>query len=131
MTVKDDQSAVEELVRRYVESVNSCDPEIVNEIWSHDEHVSFVAPAGQFKTYKAIRDDFILGIFAKKFAKRELKKEDLKIHLCGNMAWIEFKWCFDAVTLGGEELHNRGLETQIAQKEDGVWKLVHIHYSRI
>ncbi|MBO6003181.1 MAG: nuclear transport factor 2 family protein [Mailhella sp.] len=128
----DELRAVEELVGRYVDSINTCDPGIIDAIWSHGEGVSFVAPAGRFKSYEEIRDGLVMGIFARNFQKRSLRKEDLKIHLAGNMAWAEFTWSFDAVTRAGEEVHNRGLETQIMQKDgQGAWKLVHIHYSRI
>jgi ketosteroid isomerase-like protein len=128
----DDRKAIEELVGRYVDSINTCDPDIVDAIWSHGEGVSFVAPAGRFGSYEAIRDDLVMGVFARNFQKRCLRKEDLEIHLAGNMAWAEFTWSFDAVTRDGKEVRNRGLETQIMRKDgQGAWKLVHIHYSRI
>ncbi len=128
----DDMRAVEELVGRYVDSINTCDPAAVDDIWSHGDDVSFVAPAGHFRSFEAVRDDLVMGVFAGKFRERRLRKEDLKIHLEGSMAWAEFTWSFDAVTKAGEEVHNRGFETQVMRKEGrGAWKLVHVHYSRI
>ena len=128
----EEAKAIENLIGRYVDSINTCDAGIVDDIWSHEDFVSFVAPAGQFKTHKSIRDDFVMGVFARNFQKRNLQKEDLKIHVDGNLAWAEFTWKFDAVTKSGEKVHNRGFETQIMQKDShGNWNLVHIHYSRI
>ncbi len=126
-----DISALEALVEKYIAAINTCDPALADAIWSHGEDVSFVAPAGRFASHESIRDDLILGIFARKFSKRRLQKLGLKIHPGADLAWIEFQWSFDAVTTEGAQVHNKGLETQIARRENGTWELVHIHYSRI
>ncbi len=127
-----DMEAVERVIDRYIESINSCEKELVENIWLHEDFVSFTAPAGYFKTLASIRDDFVLGIFGKNFRKRCLRKKELRIHLNGNMAWAEFTWSFEAVKNDGEEVRSRGFETQVLQKDQrGEWKLVHVHYSAI
>ena len=45
-TEESDRAAIERLVGRYIESINTCDTTIVNDIWSHADHVTFIAPSG-------------------------------------------------------------------------------------
>lgn len=125
-----DEQAVEQLVDRYLTSINTCDTTVVSEIWSHDGDASFVAPSGYYPSYEAIRDSLVVGLFGKNFTQRNLRKLNLKLRLFDNSAWGEFSWKFDAIRLDGSEHHTRGMETQIYKKDsNGKWRLVHVHYS--
>lgn len=125
-----DRLAIEKLIDRYVESINSCDTTIVSEIWSHQDNVSFVAPSGHYTSYHEIRDSLVVGLFCTAFTERHLQKDHLKLSINGNSAWVEFSWTFKAVKSNGASHHAKGLETQIFEKDaTGTWRLVHIHYS--
>lgn len=125
-----DRQAIERLIDRYMESINTCDTMIVSEIWSHGDNVSFIAPSGRYASYQEIRDRLVVGLFGTVFTKRHLQKDQLKISIHGNSAWSEFSWTFDALRTDGVSHHTKGLETQIFEKgEGGTWRLVHIHYS--
>lgn len=127
-----DRLAIEQVIDQYVTSINACDTALVNRIWSHGDEVSFIAPSGYYATYQAIRDQLVVGLFGTNFTQRELKKDSLKISVNGDSAWSEFSWTFHATKLDGTPHDTKGRETQIFERSaDGVWRLVHIHYSAV
>ena len=129
-TEESDRAAIERLVGRYIESINTCDTTIVNDIWSHADHVTFIAPSGYYKTYNEIRDSLVVGLFGNVFTERHLQRDQLKLSVNENSAWAEFAWTFSAVRKDGAPHNTKGLETQVFEKDSaGVWHLVHIHYS--
>jgi ketosteroid isomerase-like protein len=55
---------------------------------------------------------------------------DVAIHVNGAAAWSEFHWDFHAtLRKDGSAVTTHGIETQIYRKEEGDWRLVHVHYS--
>lgn len=127
-----DKAAVEKVIDSYAECINRCDTALFGKIWSHGAGVSFKAPSGYYETYPVIRDTFLIGIFGTHFTQRNLEKKDVKVHLNGNGAWAEFRWAFSATRTDGAPHNTQGLETQIFEKgSDGVWRLVHVHYSSL
>lgn len=126
-----DKASIEQIVKQYVKTIEDDDTLLVNEIWSHADDVSFIGPSGRYSTYNEIRRDFVHGVFGTKFKERHLNPESLSISVCGDMAWDEFSWKFNAVANNGTPLHSKGMETQIFRKEHGKWKLVHVHYSGV
>lgn len=127
-----DRLAIEQVIDQYVTSINACDTALVNRIWSHGDEVSFIAPSGYYATYQAIRDQLVVELFGTNFTQRELKKDSLKISVNGDSAWSEFSWTFHATKLDGTPHDTKGRETQIFERSaDGVWRLVHIHYSAV
>ena len=125
----EDEAAVREIVHKYTESINTCDPALVDSIWSDADYVSFIGPAGRYEGRDDIRDKFVIGIFGNGFSKRNLIGEDLKVTVNGNSAWCEFTWRFEATRKDGKSHTGRGRETQILEKTPSGWKLVHVHYS--
>lgn len=127
-----DEAAIANVIDKYVQTINNADTTLTSKIWSHDPNVSFIGPTGRYSTYKEIMKNFIIGVWDKKFTDRHLQKDDVKINVNGNMAWVEFKWKFDAIRKEDGKPHNtKGIETQIFKKEPDGWKLVHVHYSAI
>ena len=64
------------------------------------------------------------------FLERQLTPKDISVHVYGDTAWSEFNWDFVAkVRKDGSPFRSRGRETQIYHREDGRWRIVHVHYS--
>jgi ketosteroid isomerase-like protein len=64
------------------------------------------------------------------FSERKLSVHDVSIHIFGGAAQAEFYWDFAAkFRKDGAPLATHGRETQLYQKIDGRWRLVHVHYS--
>ena len=63
---------------------------------------------------------------------RKLTPKDIAIHVYDDTAWSEFNWDFVAtVRKGGSPFHSQGRETQIYHRENGQWRIVHVHYSGV
>ncbi len=63
-------------------------------------------------------------------SERQLRVKDVSIHVYGDAAWAEFNWDFTAkFRKDGSPVATRGRKTQIYHKEQGGWRLVHVHYS--
>jgi hypothetical protein len=64
------------------------------------------------------------------FSERKLSVYDVSIHTYGNTARAEFYWDFTAkFRKDGSPLTTHGRETQLYQKIQSRWRLVHVHYS--
>ena len=124
-----EKAEISKIIDAYCKTINDDDLELVNEIWSHGDEVSFIGPSGRYSTYNEIRDNFVHGVFGVNFTKRNLQKEELSITVYGDAAWAEFNWVFDAIRNDGSPHNTKGRESQFFHKENGQWKLVHIHYS--
>lgn len=132
MKQKTNEQAVRRIIGKYVESINRCDTALFRRIWAESNEVSFIAPSGYYISYQEIKDSLLIGIFEQKFKSRNLQKEHLKIHINERNAWAEFFWTFNAIKKDGTLHDTKGHETQIFKKDnDGLWKLVHIHYSTL
>ncbi len=64
------------------------------------------------------------------FSERKLSCSDISIHIYKDAAWAEFNWVFVAkLRSDGSPVRTEGRETQVYQKTDRGWRLVHVHYS--
>jgi len=124
-----DEQQLRDLLNRYVKAVDTLDPDLVASIWSHDAAVSFVHPRGTDSGFDEIRDD-IFGRTMGMFSQRDLAMENPVFHVYGDTAWSQMTWTFHAtLKQGGQKITTTGRETQIYHKEDGTWRIVHVHYS--
>jgi ketosteroid isomerase-like protein len=124
-----EEKDLRELVNSYVKAVEELDLELAKSIWSQDEKISFIHPKGHQKSWKEIREGFYLGAMGS-FGERKLAVKDLEIHILDDVtAWGVFYWEFNATFKDGKKITTKGRETQVWKKEDGGWKIVHVHYS--
>jgi ketosteroid isomerase-like protein len=66
----------------------------------------------------------------KTFSKRKLVPKDVLAHVYNDTAWAEFAWDFEATVRSDvTPFRSAGRETQIYRREDGQWRIVHVHYS--
>jgi ketosteroid isomerase-like protein len=78
---------------------------------------------------KQILDGFYTGTMGL-FSRRKLTPNEASIHIYGDTAWSEFTWTFHATTkVSGKGITTAGRETQIYHKENGAWRIVHVHHS--
>jgi len=101
---------------------------LVNAIWSHDPGVSFIHPRGTAVGLEQIRDAFYrdtMGLFVQ----RDLTLENPVLHIYDDSARSEMTWTFHATLKDGQKISTTGRETQICHKENGSWRIVHVHYS--
>ena len=99
--VEAEKAEISKIIDAYCKTINDDDLELVNQIWSHGDEVSFIGPSGRYSTYNEIRDNFVHGVFGVNFTTRNLQKEELSITVYGDAAWAEFNWKFDAIRNDG------------------------------
>lgn len=122
--------AIHRLIHRYARAVDTADPELLGEIWSHSPAVSFIYPLGEERGFEAIERNVFQKVMAGQFSARDLQMDDVAVHVNGDSAWSEFHWVFHATRRkDGASVTTRGVETQIYRREAGKWRIVHVHYS--
>ena len=125
-----DEAELRQLVEDYASSVKTLDMDLAESLWSQSAEISFIQPRGHQRGWDRIRERFYLGAMSN-FSERNLSVTDLSIRLLDeNAAWGEFYWTFNGVfKKNGEKIETRGRETQVWRKENGSWRIVHVHYS--
>ena len=125
-----DNVAIHRLLDRYAQAVDSVDLTLLGQIWSHSSDVSFIYPLGEEHGFDAIEQNVFEKVMGGMFSARDLKMHDVAIYVNGASAWSEFHWDFHAtLRKDGSAVMTHGVETQVYRKENGQWRLVHVHYS--
>ncbi len=125
-----DSTAIHDLLGQYAKAVDRVDLKLLAEIWSHSPDVSFIYPLGEEHGFEAIEQHIFQNVMGGMFSARDLKLHDVAIYVNGAAAWSEFHWDFHAtLRKDGSAVTTHGVETQIYRKEEGKWRLVHVHYS--
>jgi ketosteroid isomerase-like protein len=125
-----DVAAIHQLEQEYTHAVDTVDLDLLGRIWSHAPEVSFIYPLGEERGYDAIAQNVFTKVMGGMFSARDLQLHDVSVHVNGKSAWAEFGWVFHAtMRTNGAAVTTRGVETQIYRKEEGQWRLVHVHYS--
>lgn len=124
-----DDQQLRALLTNYVKAVDTLDPNLISRIWSHSPDASFIHPRGTDIGFEQIRDDLYMNIMGL-FSRRDLMMETPTFHIYGDTAWSQMTWTFHATFKdSGQNITTTGRETQIYRKEDGTWRIVHVHYS--
>ena len=125
-----DHLAIHRLLDQYAQAVDAVDLKLFAQIWSHSSDVSFIYPLGEEHGFDAIEQNVFEKVMGGMFSARDLKTHDVMIYVNGDSAWSEFHWDFHAtLRKDGSAVTTHGVETQVYRKENGQWRLVHVHYS--
>ena len=127
-----DEQAVRQVIATYAHSVDTADIAVAEQIWSNAPEVSFIHPLGEEHGLKEIEADLYRNLMGTTFSKRKLSPKDIKVRVYGDTAWSEFQWDFVAtMRKNGSAFTSQGRETQVYHKENGQWRIVHVHYSGV
>ena len=122
-------SQIQDIIKRYAQSVNELDLEKAKSLWADIPEISFIHPRGHEKGLEQIICSFFKDTMGM-FSKRELAPYDIDINIVGDTAIVVFYWEFNAIFAhDNDPLQTCGRETQIMTKTSDGWKLLHIHYS--
>jgi ketosteroid isomerase-like protein len=125
-----DIDSIQHLIAEYAKAVDTADVKLVAQIWSNSPEVSFIHPLGHEHGLDQVEQNVFRQLMGETFSERKLTIKDVSIHTYGDTAWAEFYWDFNAkFRKDGAALETKGRETQIYHKEQGRWRLVHVHYS--
>lgn len=121
---------IDDLLKLYIESVNTSDEKLFREIWDREGSISFIHPKGYAIGFEEIVEHFRLGRMSTNFSNRNFKIKDIMIKYYGNTAFLEFRWDFFATMKDtNDEIHTEGRETQFIVLRDDGWKFSNIHCS--
>jgi len=125
-----DASMIRSLIEKYAKSVEAADTVLAAEVWLDSPDVSFIHPLGHEHGFEQIKQNVYTRLMGAIFSERELNVHDVSVHVYGDAAWAEFYWDFAAkFRKDGSPLATHGRETQLYRREQGRWRLVHVHYS--
>jgi Xaa-Pro aminopeptidase len=125
-----ENSAIEDLIAKYAKSIDGADTALAAEIWLNSPDVSFIHPLGHEHGFELITQNVYRRLMGETFSERKLSVHDVSVHVFGDAAEAEFYWDFNAkFRKDGAPLLTHGRETQLYRKEQGRWRLVHVHYS--
>ncbi len=125
-----DIAVIRSLIEKYAKSVDDADTNLAAQVWLDSPDVSFIHPLGHERGFEQIKQHVYTRLMGETFSERKLSVHDVSIHTYGNAAWAEFYWDFAAkFRKDGSPLTTHGRETQLYQREQGRWRLVHVHYS--
>ncbi len=127
--IDQEKKNVQQVFENYLESIKTADLTLASQVWSQSQDVSAVTPFGRFKGWEGVRDGLYINFLQKAFAERSLRPDNLAITVSGNTAWAVFDWTFTAKFANGQPFSSKGWESQVYQKTDGRWVIVHLHYS--
>jgi ketosteroid isomerase-like protein len=117
-------------ISRYAKSIDEADVALASRVWSDTAEVSFIHPLGHEHGLEQIKQNVYTRVMGGVFSERKLSPHDISVHVLGEAAWAEFYWDFAAkLRKDGSPVETHGRETQIYHREQGHWRLVHVHYS--
>ena len=121
---------IKALIAKYAESVDDADTTLASQVWSASPDVSFIHPLGHEHGLEQIKENVYKRLMGETFSERKLSVHDVSVSVFGDAAFAEFYWDFAAkFRKDGSPLATHGRETQVYRKEQGAWRLVHVHYS--
>jgi Xaa-Pro aminopeptidase len=125
-----ESAAVKSLIAKYAKSIDDADIALAAEVWLDSPYVSFIHPLGHEHGFEQIKQNVYKHLMGETFSERKLSVHDVTVHLYGDAAQSEFYWDFVAkFRKDGAPITTHGRETQLYQKIQGRWRLVHVHYS--
>jgi ketosteroid isomerase-like protein len=125
-----DRQEIEQLIAKYTRSIDAADTALAAEVWSRSPDVTFIHPLGHEHGFEQIKQNVYVRAMGETFSERRLSVKDIGIHVYGDSAWAEFYWDFAAkLKSNSSSINTKGRETQIYRREQGAWRLVHVHYS--
>lgn len=126
------ENEIKDVVRKYTELVNQPSQELFNDIFAQNCEVSLISITNVFQGREAVYDDFLIGGIQKAYSSIILVNDGLSVNVINSdLAVVIFKYHTECVRREtNEEYGIQGLETQVLLKEDGKWKIAHVHYSK-
>ena len=133
MTEKDIQK-INNTINQYCLVIGTQVEKDFKNIFSKNKKCYLISVGRVFEGVDSIYKEFVIDLIQQFYTKIELiKDEEPKINFIDKeQAVIIFKYHTDCLLReSGEKFGINGVETQVLIKEDGNWKIVHIHYSKV
>ena len=125
------EEAIASVVRAYARCIHEQEEGPFRELWCQNSTCTLISITTAYVGIDAIWHDFI-GKLAQIYSTITLVEEKLSIVcLTDDVAVVTFGYhteCERRET--GEPYGIAGIETQVLVREDGTWRIAHVHYSK-
>lgn len=123
---------IKQVVLRYTEAIHTQNKEDFYALWANNNDCVLISITKQFQGIDSIYEDFLIGGIQAGFSTIKLVAESIDVHeISETLATVVFQYHTECILReSGEPFGIAGLETQVLVKEDGQWKLQHVHYSK-
>lgn len=129
----DDIAAIKAVVRAYAKAIHTQDEDDFRGLWSRQALCTLISVGKLYRGIDAIVDDFLIGAIHRLYSSIELVVDSIEVNLVDEAhATVIFGYRTECVRREtGEPYGIQGLETQNFVREDGSWRLQHVHYSKV
>ena len=130
---ENDIKEINDVINKYCLAIGTQDEKDFKSLFCGNKKCHLISVGQVFESIESIYKDFVIGLIQKAYTKIALIKDDeLKINFIDEKnAVVIFKYHTDCLMReSGEKFGISGVETQVLIKEEGNWKIVHIHYSK-
>lgn len=128
----DNHQAILDVVKHYQDAIHTQNREDFIKLWSHKVQGQLISITHLFQGVENIADDFLCDRIHTAYSKIDLIADHIEINqVSEDLAIVVFSYHTDCIKRDTNEPYGfPGLETQVLIKEEGLWKLVHVHYSK-
>ena len=127
-----DKDKILELVNSYQNAIHTQKREDFQPLWTDGDNNVLISIATQYTGLENIYTEFLINGIQKITLSSILLQKILGIRFInGDIAVVVFQYHTECIRQETGEPHGiSGIETQIVQKVNDKWKIVHIHYSK-
>lgn len=128
----DNTKQIQALVALYQQAIHTQNEKEFKNLWSKEKQNILISITHQFIGIESIYKDFLIGCIQKNYTHIDLIAENIDVSFINEeIAIVVFQYHTECIKRDtNEEYGIQGLETQVVVKENGEWKLTHIHYSK-
>lgn len=126
------EQEISKMVERYADAIGSQDKDDFCGLWANSPHCVLISIASEYTGVESIYQDFLIGRIQAAYSQIKLVAETVEVHeVSDDLATVVFRYHTECIRRdSGEPYGIQGLETQVFVREDGGWRLLHVHYSK-
>ena len=118
------------MVEQYKTAVHTQAWEDFAPLWAEGAENVLISPGGYFVGTQMIYKEFLINRIRKAYSRIDLISHDIDVRITGDTAIVVFSYSTDCdLRESGDRFGIAGLETQVYVRQNGLWKLTHVHYS--
>ena len=127
-----DTKQIQALVASYQQAIHTQNEKEFKDLWSKEHQNILISITHQFTGIEDIYQNFLIGGIQTNYTHIDLIAENIDVSFIHeDLAIVVFQYHTECIRREtNEEYGIQGLETQVVVKENGEWKLTHIHYSK-
>ncbi|MEO1376217.1 MAG: DUF4440 domain-containing protein [Cyanobacteria bacterium J06635_10] len=129
-TISNQDTEFKELINETYAAWNTNNPENLAKFYAKDAELKFYdALPLQYEGWADYQTGIQKNLFDKMPKFKLQAKDDIQTHRQDNLAWTTFTWHLSAELKDGTPVETDGRQTDIWEKRNGKWLIVHEHIS--